>query len=1026
MLTDEQYAKNKAVYDDPGKTLSPEMRAKVRAALDEYESAGLSHEAPEDPHADLKALLDPMSPLPPQALATSPTTTHPEGDEAAKNEWLRGDLANPNGVVIVHEIPMAKVREDLAKNPALLDAVGMSISPGAKVEKGGATEQAYQDFMWRKTADAAAKAGKTAYRYSRAPWLADGKGAGILDSLSTKLKASVLPGADTATAFVMGVDDTAGFGMASAASDAGLLDNGLEPFQSHGPAKLTPEEEASGKYAMHPTLGKVPKSWVKEGKAGGMPIGGGNDEVVGGVAATAAKSGASTRESNDMTREENPKARVAGQVAGIVDPTMVAGAAGKAANFVRKGTGEAVEKGIAELRHWNPANSLWEWVTGAYTPKNVLGAAAVDVAKAGVAGGASHAVSEAARAGANYRATGDTGTTLGEAGGRVLDAAQSAAGPAAVFAGARVGGKWVREGSRYEGLPGEVEKLNGGKVYPITGHATPPALKAARVEGKSREVPVDALGVLAEQVKKPIFDAAKGHTTDIKRAVGQRNTAFERTPEGRAKLPYTQLATTALDKTRERMSSSGGRMRSVGVPNAERNPKGIFNTNIEGVSVTPREGWIPVSTREVDDVLSPANKARVLRASRNPGKPVTRSEAALERTAPDGAATSTRPPSPTGIQRSSDEAGGAIDRGGHRIRRPERLPSGEQRGLSRAQPGQQSFNRLKESGTRFHGDEQRALAKLDPAGGLTKRSTAPGGPMVDQRVRPKGPQDGIPDAEFTENRPGGPAPIPDAQFTEQRKRVPRPQRPGKQPLPRGVKPGTLGQELRKQGIKTVYVAPRRYNAQHGESATRQLRRKGADSPNDRDMVDLHHASLVDRDKRKLGGKEGGWSKQQQENEAAIRVAKETQSRSAGTKRTDTSGKVENFANRKPNDSEDVAAMVETAKRAGGDTLDKVKAARVANSLSKLQSLGGFGREGGRWLLGANNIFDAGVLRVAYPATRAIEKHGKKMGRVTELGPEKEEIERRKARDKANRPAADSKKSPAKKSRHRRIRTKDDK
>jgi hypothetical protein len=602
MLTEEQYEKKKALLASGG-NFSPEAVAKVQAAIDEYESAGLSHEAPQM-GGDLKSMLDPMSPLIPQALSVQPATTHPAGDEGAKEEWLRGDLSNPNGVVIVYDAPMAKVREDLAKNPALLDAVGMSISPGAKVDKGGATEQAYQDFKFRETADAAAKAGKTAYRYSRAPWVAGGKNASFLDTLSTKVKASVLPGSEGATAFVMGVDDTANFGAANAASDAGLLDN--------APPKLTPEEEASGKYGYHPTLGKVPKSWVKEGKAGGVPVGGGNDEVVGGVAATAAKSGASTRESNDMIREEYPKARVAGQVAGIVDPTMVAGAAGKAANLVRKGSGEAVEKGIAELRHWNPANSLWEWVTGAYTPKNVLGAAAVDVAKAGVAGGASHAVSEAARAGSNYAATGDTGTTLGEAGGRVFDAAKSAAGPAAAFAGARVGGNWVREGSRYEGLPGEVEKLNGGKVYPIAGHATPPALKAARVEGKSREVPVDALGVLAEQVKKPLFDAAKGHVTDIKRAVGERNTAFERTPEGRAKLPYTQLATTALDKTRERMSSSGGRMRSVGVPNAERNPKGIFNTNIEGVSVTPREGWIPVSRQQGPRTarLAPACQAR--------------------------------------------------------------------------------------------------------------------------------------------------------------------------------------------------------------------------------------------------------------------------------------------------------------------------------------------------------------------------------------------------------------------------------
>ncbi len=1015
MLTEEQYEKKKALLASGG-NFSPEAVAKVQAAIDEYESAGLSHEAPAEMGGDLKSMLDPMSPLIPQALATSPTTGHLDGDDAAKEEWIRGDLSNPNGVVIVYEAPMTKVREDFAKNPNILGATsGHTISPGANVEKGSSTEQAYQDHMWRQAADAAVKAGKTPYRYSRAPWVTGGKNAGILDTLKTKLDTSVSPAIEGATAFVMGVDDTAGFGVANAASDAGLLDN--------APPKLTPEEEASGKYAYHPTLGKVPKSWVKEGKAGGVPVGGGNDEVVGGVSATAAKSGASTRESNDMIREEYPKARVAGQVAGIVDPEFVASGAGKAANYVRKGSGEAVEKGIAQLKHWNPANSLWEWVTGAYTPKNVLGAAAVDVAKAGVAGGTSHAVTEAVRAGSNYAATGDTGTTLGEAGGRVLDAAQGAAGPAAVFAGARVGGKWVREGSRYEGLPSEVEALNGGKVYPITGHATPQALKDARIEGRSREVPVDATGVLMQQVRKPIFNAAKGHVTDINRAVSERNAPFLASPEGQAKLPYTNLATTALDKTRERMSSSGGRMRSVGVPNAERNPKGIFNTNIEGVSVTPREGWIPVSTHEVDDVLSAANKARALRAARNPGKPVTRSEAALERTAPAGAATSTRPAPPAGIQRTSDEAGGALDRGGHRIRRPERLPSGEERGLARAQPGQQSFNRLEGSGTRFHGDEQRALAKLDPAGGLTKRPGTPGGPMVDPRVRPKGPKDGIPDAEFTENRPGGPAPIPDAQFTEQRKRVPRPQRPGKQPLPRGVKPGTLGQELRKRGIKTVYVAPRRYNAQHGESATKQLLRKGADSPNDRDMRDLHHASLVDRDKRTLGGKEGGWSKQQTENAKAVDAAKDTRARAAGNKPKDVDAKVLKFAHRSEGDAEDVAAMVETAKRAGGDTLDKVKAARVQNPLSKLQSLGGFGREGGRWLLGANNIFDHAVLRHAYPITRAIEKHGKKMGRVAELGPDKEEMERRKARDKANRPAADSKKSGGKKVRERKTVTK---
>lgn len=1009
MLTPEQYEKKKALLASGG-SFSPEAVAKVQAALDEYE--GAQGKEP-DLGGSLVNLLDPMSPLVPQGLSVTPSTTHPVSDEEAQADWVRGDLKNPNGVVIVYDAPMRVVREDLAKNPALLDYVGHSISPGAAVEKGSATEQAYQTHKWRETADAATKAGKTAYRYNLSPWLGDGKSASLLDSLSTKVKASVLPGVEGATAFVMGVDNTGNFGAANAASDAGLLG-------SDAPPKLTPEEEASGKYDYHPTLGKVPKGWVKKGSAGGTPIGGGGDEVVGGVSASSA--GISARDSNDMLREENPKTRLAGEVFGAV-PGAVTGAAGWAAKGAAKGAvalgeaatkagakelgpalvgaaqrgGGAVQGGLETLKSWNPANGLWDFIMG-QAPQSA-GGIAMGVARAGAAGAATQGIREGVQAGANYAETGETGTTARETVDRIGDAALGAAAThGAITAVSQGGGRWVRQGARYQGLPGEVEALNGGKVYPVVGHATPPALREARAEGLRREVPVDAVGVLAEQTKKPLFDAAKGHTTDIKRAVGQRNSAFEVTAEGQEKLPYRNLAGKALDKTRERLSSSGrGPLRSVGVPNAERNPRGIFNTNIEGVSLTPREGWIPISTREVDDVLSPANRARTLRASRSPGKAAMRSEGALDRTAPGGAATHRRPPPPTGIQRSGDDTG-PIDRRGYQASRPKQLPSGEATGLSTARPGQQSYRRLDESGTRFHGGEQRALARLDPAGQVTRRPASPGGPVAETRARPAGPKDGIPDAEFTEK---GPAPIPDAEFTERPQRAQaKPARPQKQPLPRGVKPGTLGQELRKRGIKTVYVAPRRYNAQHGESATRQLRRKGADSPNDRDMVDLHHASLVDRDQRKLGGAPGGWSKQQQENEAAIRAAKDTQRRAAGEKRSDTSGKVLSFANRKPGDSEDVAAMMETANRAGGRTPERVKAARAENPLARLQSIGGFGREGGRWLLGANNLFDAGVLRGVYPVTRALEKTS--AGKLSRAGGNREaEEKRQKARDEAN-------------------------
>src|ERR1044071_4130009 len=249
-----EYLKAKALYDSGD--LSASVRSKLEAALGDYktkymngsdgadlplppeqgasaisEAQGLpsqddlSHATAAREPEDLTSNLDSGFALLPQALATQPATTHPEGDATAKDEWIRGDLNNPNGIVVVYDAPMTQVRKDLAEHPDLLDAVGQSISPGSVVQKGDAAEQAYQQMKWREVADAAAKAGKTAYRYSQAPWLGEGKGASVLDSLSTKLGNS-FGVQDTARAFILGADNLGSFGMLNAAGKAGLDQRG--------------------------------------------------------------------------------------------------------------------------------------------------------------------------------------------------------------------------------------------------------------------------------------------------------------------------------------------------------------------------------------------------------------------------------------------------------------------------------------------------------------------------------------------------------------------------------------------------------------------------------------------------------------------------------------------------------------------------------------------------------------------------------------------------------------------------------
>jgi hypothetical protein len=610
-LTPEKYQKLQALLADPEKDLSEDFRARAQEAVDTYRNdyleqaqGPLTAEMPEqyDPGktkqtvsqlgqaADegraqlLISQLDPAHSLPAQILALQPATTHPEGDEAAANEWLTGPIDNPAGRVIFYEPPARQMREELAANPALFRALQLSApsSPEAVMALGedSSEYQAYADYKWKQAGEAASKAGKTAYRFSKAPYLGEGPNAHWLDTLGTKLKAGALPAIEGLTAFVGGVDDAANIGLGGAMAGVSELDN-------EGPPPLTPEEEASGKYAWHPTLGKIPKEWEKQG-AGGKAIGAGNDEVMGGTTASLPDD-ASTSEVAAAAEEAHPNLHTAGQVGGALMPSRWGGVAGP----------------------------MWDWMMGEGTKGLVRGALAGG-ARSGLAGGAEQTAREASRAASSYTDTGEAGTTVADAGERVLGAAAGSVLPGLLGGALRGAASTVTDAvksptGRYRGVPGRVE-AHGVDVKFGKGHVMPKVLDEANAEAQrsgrhTREV-------FAEKLDKPLAESARKQEANIERA-GKKNAAeYYGSEEGAQALPSGEVVKAALGRLRKMTTEVPDRgLKGVGKPRAENPLKEVFNANIESVSAKKAKGAIPLSMQEAQSLLSPEWQKKVSQLS---------------------------------------------------------------------------------------------------------------------------------------------------------------------------------------------------------------------------------------------------------------------------------------------------------------------------------------------------------------------------------------------------------------------------
>src|SRR5690606_16572442 len=76
---------------------------------------------------------------------------------------------------------------------------------------------------------AASAAGKTAYRYSRMPWLGEGSLGDQLTQVLSKSIGAAVPAMQDVSGFVMGVDNVANFGLGKLAGDAATE---VEPLAS--------------------------------------------------------------------------------------------------------------------------------------------------------------------------------------------------------------------------------------------------------------------------------------------------------------------------------------------------------------------------------------------------------------------------------------------------------------------------------------------------------------------------------------------------------------------------------------------------------------------------------------------------------------------------------------------------------------------------------------------------------------------------------------------------------------------------
>lgn len=965
-LTAELYAKYKPIVDS-GKApegMSPEYFSALQKAVDDYKSDFTQRWGTTQPPSGKAAVpgelgvqsvlgaqrghgfeplnpaakaienqLNPDLPLVPQALAMQPGTTHPGGDQAAKDEWLRQPGGDPTGSVVVYDMPLAKAREKLMDHPEMLPALGypdVIPTPDELLqlnEKSG-IYQALNDYEWRQAADAAAKSGQTAYRYSKAPWL-QGESGGIMNPLKTlgmKLSTGVQPAAEGLRALVLGVDNYATLGSGRSVGE------------------------------------RSDRMWqrlnAEHGMPGAPPPTEGGDKVVGGLGEV----GGDQAAQNASLVEDNPLAYHAGQ-------------------------------GIGMLAPWSPANRAWNMIASggeALLPRvaaNAFGRIGLAGASSAVAGGALHLGQEGIEAANQYDATGSPGTTAGEVLDRTGDAAVGAgvAGMGLQTLGQLAGShrEWTRgpEG-RYGGAPERIEQAGGRFQFgkgPVAPAEYVAAQKAARAEG----IGGSPEQIIADQLTPTMTEGARAVHGDARAAVAERKNRFYPTDEGQEPLPVQTLVTKARDLLDKHHAPSRGELRPVGTPDAGDNVFDALDANIEGVSLVPVEGAVPFSAKQAARYLSPERQQQLLEM-RAPERPATAEPFRSETAGPGGRIEPTRtrtiegePQPPNWVETVTPGVGPW---------RPSRVPVGARNGIGetdRIVPHQQvdANPRLENSYKQRDLRVEAAERAQRPAGLRGHREAALGGPPEPNT---------------------NPEAVAKAPAPESPRKLRKPAEVRKAREQTVARAQDVETHLANNGVSTVYVIPRKYNARHTDQAIENIRRRGAGggrakgtekSQPDRDMAELQDALYADRQQRAMGGKKGGWSEERAEQQRMVAKAQDTRERvlpkSAETGPKQTAHNVlVNYA--RTDDLPTIRAVREVAKRQGIE--QEVEQLRLADALTEMKRKANLGRapNGSTPDLSQQGSvfgrgFDFANLRFGYPLSNALASRLSPLGAFAQVG-----------------------------------------
>lgn len=974
-LSAEEYLEMKRLIDTPGLDLSDEERTRAINAVQAFDNQsasafGAAPAAPTTP--DITTRLDPNSDLMPQVLAIQPATTHPGGDEAAGEAGAAGA---PSGTIYVYEPPLAVVRKKLLEDPQIArslmpnlygstDAAPPDPAKLAQLTTNDSLYQAYADNEWRKTAESALNSGKTAYRYSKSPWLHNGQMSAV-ESLGTKAKGAIKPAAEASNAFVLGVDDTALFGAGRAALEAvnpeisetnsqlGIESVGGVPTSDARTRNRAIEEENPIAYGLGQGAGlfwggakKAYDFVAKGGEKVAARLGGGAAARLG-AAAGAAAGGAAL----DQAGHETVDATSSLVNNGTVGPNFWEGAgsrvSGAALNPINLGMGVAGEaigqvaaKGADVVREgprykgapgrFERSGGKIEFGKGPVAAPETEAALKADKAM-DVAPGESMrkelapkiaAAEEKAVAQVKLEVADRNAPYLASNEGQMLLPAPSV------------------QQQTLDILDSHVGKGKGGELRPLP-----------KSQGTIKEMRKVFNGNTAEVSTKPVEGAI---ALSPEQAEAFLNPEFQQKlrPKGKKKPPTpptTGAREVDLPVGGEPPSAAAAEpnVREAGTvppPGKAKKADGVVQGKADR-DVTPTvlmKGEFGEARNEYGEAMAPyrsaqqADNARAAKLKDGPGMDPDRHLAAANvpewKEGAGKAYISDMYEQAKGKFKTRDEFDAALLKA-HRGTKGGLLDRLDL--VAAADAGKLKASTVKAGNAEYDLVSTKEAGRLLKEWGLLGAGTVAAASQSDDEQGEAGAT--------------------------------------------GAAVVGLAKSLRRRGIEKVYVVPRRYTAAQHETFTKTLQTLSADpqNPSAREARKIYEASLRDRDARPMDGKPGGWSAWQAENSQMIeRVKSRAQQAAPGG---DAMTPLVNYSQQRPGEILQVEALRSAADRAGGGAREQLDRIR---QLDPLQSLQGQMRiqkplsGGGRTVYGtANAAFDWGNLRYGYPAMSAAGAEG---------------------------------------------------